>query len=137
MTAKRAKSRKGRSPDQALLVCLQQAQRLDTLDMRSSRRGDAERRVEWFRISQGGVRLAGDSVDAFKDVVDALEDDGRIGYEFSAKTIQERVKAFVLSALERNNWNITKAAEETGMLRPNFHALIKKLGISVRDHIEH
>ena len=36
-------------------------------------------------------------------------------------------KAFVLAALERNQWNITKAAEETGMLRPNFQALLKKL----------
>lgn len=43
-------------------------------------------------------------------------------------------KAFVLAALERNQWNVTKAAEETGMLRPNFQALLKKLGISVRDH---
>ncbi len=43
-------------------------------------------------------------------------------------------KAFVLAALERNQWNITKAAEETGMLRPNFQALLKKLGISVKDH---
>ncbi len=44
-------------------------------------------------------------------------------------------KAFVYAALERNNWNVTKAAEETGMLRPNFQALLKKLGISVKDHI--
>ncbi|MFO7765375.1 MAG: sigma-54 dependent transcriptional regulator [Pelovirga sp.] len=43
-------------------------------------------------------------------------------------------KAFVLAALERNRWNVTKAAEETGMLRPNFQALLKKLGISVKDH---
>lgn len=43
-------------------------------------------------------------------------------------------KAFVLAALERNQWNVTKAAEETGMLRPNFQALLKKLGISVKDH---
>ena len=54
------------------------------------------------------------------------------------KQIRERAvepieKAFVLSALKRNNWNISQAAEETGMLRPNFHALLKKLGISVRD----
>jgi DNA-binding NtrC family response regulator len=42
-------------------------------------------------------------------------------------------KAFVLSALKRNNWNVTRAAEETGMLRPNFQALLKKLKISVRD----
>jgi len=44
-------------------------------------------------------------------------------------------KAFVYAALERNNWNVTKAAEETGMLRPNFQALLKKLGISIKDHI--
>ncbi len=44
-------------------------------------------------------------------------------------------KAFVYAALERNDWNITKAAEETGMLRPNFQALLKKLGISVKDHL--
>ena len=46
-------------------------------------------------------------------------------------------KAFVYAALERNNWNVTKAAEETGMLRPNFQALLKKLGISVKDHTSH
>jgi DNA-binding NtrC family response regulator len=46
-------------------------------------------------------------------------------------------KAFVYAALERNNWNVTKAAEETGMLRPNFQALLKKLGISVKDHSHH
>ncbi len=42
-------------------------------------------------------------------------------------------KAFVLDALRRNNWNISKAAEETGMLRPNFQAMLKKLNISTRD----
>jgi len=54
------------------------------------------------------------------------------------KQIRERAiepleKAFVINALKRNNWNVSKAAEETGMLRPNFYALLKKLGISVRD----
>ena len=39
-------------------------------------------------------------------------------------------RAFVLDALKRNDWNISKAAEEVGMLRPNFHALLKKQGIS-------
>jgi DNA-binding NtrC family response regulator len=54
------------------------------------------------------------------------------------KLIRERAvepieKAFVINALKRNNWNVSQAAEETGMLRPNFHALLKKLGISVRE----
>ncbi len=38
-------------------------------------------------------------------------------------------RCFVLEALERNDWNITKAAEETGIQRPNFHALMRKHGI--------
>lgn len=42
-------------------------------------------------------------------------------------------KAFVLDALRRNRWNISRAAEETGMLRPNFQALLKKLDITPRD----
>ena len=45
-------------------------------------------------------------------------------------------KSFVMSALERNNWNITKAAEETGMLRPNFQGMLKRLGISVREYTD-
>jgi DNA-binding NtrC family response regulator len=42
----------------------------------------------------------------------------------------ERVeRSFILEALDRNNWNITKAAKETGIQRPNFHALMRKHGI--------
>jgi len=39
---------------------------------------------------------------------------------------------FVRNALDRNNWNVTRAAEETGILRPNFQSMMKKLGISAR-----
>ncbi len=46
------------------------------------------------------------------------------------KSVDEIERAFVLDALKRNDWNITKAAEEVGMLRPNFHAMLKKQGIS-------
>ncbi|MDT8395160.1 MAG: sigma-54 dependent transcriptional regulator [bacterium] len=41
--------------------------------------------------------------------------------------------AFLLDALERNGWNVTRAAEDVGMLRPNFQALLKKQGISLKD----
>ena len=43
--------------------------------------------------------------------------------------VDEIEKAFVLGAIERNDWNITKAAQETGIQRPNFHALMRKHGI--------
>lgn len=41
-------------------------------------------------------------------------------------------KAFVLDALRRNAWNVTRSAEDTGMQRPNFQALMKKHNIRVR-----
>jgi DNA-binding NtrC family response regulator len=47
------------------------------------------------------------------------------------RSVEVVEKAFVLSALERNNWNITRAAEETGMVRQNFQALMKKVGVSL------
>lgn len=49
------------------------------------------------------------------------------------KAVEEIEKAFVLNALERNQWNVTKASEEVGMLRPNFQALMRKYNIRVRD----
>ncbi len=45
-------------------------------------------------------------------------------------------RAFLIQALDRNNWNVTRAARDVGMLRPNFQAMLKKQGISVRDHSE-
>ncbi|MCX7945339.1 MAG: sigma-54 dependent transcriptional regulator [Deltaproteobacteria bacterium] len=42
-------------------------------------------------------------------------------------------KDFVINALNRAGWNVTKASELVGMLRPNFHALMRKYGIKTRD----
>ncbi|MDY0292026.1 MAG: sigma-54 dependent transcriptional regulator [Desulfuromonadaceae bacterium] len=43
-------------------------------------------------------------------------------------------RIFILEALKRNDWNITRSAEEVGMQRPNFQAMMKKLGISARNN---
>jgi len=48
------------------------------------------------------------------------------------KSVVEIEKAFVLEALKRNAWNVTRSAEATGMLRANFQALMKKHGIRLR-----
>lgn len=60
-----------------------------------------------------------------------LKENKRLARERAVEPVE---KAFVYAALERNNWNITKAAEETGMLRPNFQAMLKRLGISVKSN---
>jgi len=49
------------------------------------------------------------------------------------KSVEGIEKAFVLEALKRNDWNVSKSAEDTGMQRSNFQALMKKYGIRLRD----
>jgi len=49
------------------------------------------------------------------------------------KSVEDIEKAFVLETLKRNAWNVTRSAEETGMQRANFQALMKKHGIRLRD----
>lgn len=51
------------------------------------------------------------------------------------KAVEDIEKAFVMNALERNNWNVTHAAEETGILRPNFQGMLKRLGISIKSQL--
>ncbi len=48
------------------------------------------------------------------------------------KVVEEIERAFVLNALERYQWNVTRAAEEVGMLRPNFQALMRKYNLRAR-----
>jgi len=49
------------------------------------------------------------------------------------KAVEDIERTFVLNALERHNWNITRAAEEVGMLRQNFQALMRKYNIRARE----
>lgn len=104
-------------------------------------------------IERAVVLTQGDVIQRESLELPSLQDDEQSSIDVVApantdelKEIKRRVreqavepveKAFVYAALERNNWNVTKAAEETGMLRPNFQALLKKLGISVKDHTQH
>jgi DNA-binding NtrC family response regulator len=48
------------------------------------------------------------------------------------KAVEEIERAFVLNALERHQWNVTRTAEEVGMLRPNFQALMRKYNLRAR-----
>ena len=48
------------------------------------------------------------------------------------KSVEDLEKRFVMEALKRNDWNVTRSAEETGMQRANFQALMKKYRIRIR-----
>ena len=49
------------------------------------------------------------------------------------KSVEDVEKLFIQETLRRNGNNVTSSAEETGMQRSNFQALMKKYGIRVRD----
>jgi DNA-binding NtrC family response regulator len=46
--------------------------------------------------------------------------------------VDEVEKNFLLQALSKNNWNISRAAKETGLQRTNFQNLMKKHAINAR-----
>jgi transcriptional regulator with GAF, ATPase, and Fis domain len=48
------------------------------------------------------------------------------------KSVENIEKLFILGALKRNGWSVTASAEETGMQRSNFQALMKKYDIRIR-----
>ncbi len=49
------------------------------------------------------------------------------------QSVAEVEKAFLLEALRRNEYNVSKAAQQTGMQRSNFQALLKKYSLRLRD----
>jgi transcriptional regulator with GAF, ATPase, and Fis domain len=53
----------------------------------------------------------------------------RLKKELKERAIAELEREFTLAGLERNNWNVTRAAQEVGIARPNFQALMRKHGI--------
>jgi DNA-binding NtrC family response regulator len=61
------------------------------------------------------------------------EDLKRIKKLAREKSVEEVEKLFIQETLRRNASNVTRSAEETGMQRANFQALMKKYNIRVRD----
>jgi len=88
--------------------------------------GDVIRRAHLAGIIEAGPRTD-------LDVPRTSEELKRIKKATREKSVEEIEKLFVLEALKRNAWNVTRSAEETGMLRANFQALMKKYQIRARN----
>ncbi len=76
--------------------------------------------------------LAGASAATAVEAPRNSEELKRIKKAAREKSVEDIERAFVLEALKRNGWNISRSAEETGMLRGNFQALMRKHGIGGR-----
>jgi DNA-binding NtrC family response regulator len=66
------------------------------------------------------------------DVPDTAEALKRAKAGLRARSVEEIERAFLLRALNRGGWNVTRAAKATGLLRPNFQALMRKHGLRKR-----
>ena len=88
--------------------------------------GDVIRRAHLAGVIEAGARTD-------LDVPRTSEELKRIKKTAREKSVEEIEKLFVLEALKRNAWNVTRSAEETGMLRANFQALMKKYQIRARN----
>jgi len=53
--------------------------------------------------------------------------------ELRATAVERVERLFVLKALRRAGWNVSQAARDVGMARPNLHALMRKHGITTPD----
>ena len=51
------------------------------------------------------------------------------------RSVVDIEKAFLLEALKRNDYNVTRSAEQTGMQRSNFQALLKKHNLRIKDQL--
>jgi DNA-binding NtrC family response regulator len=54
------------------------------------------------------------------------EDLKRVKKEIRQKSTDTVEKNFIIHALEKNDWNVTRASRSVGLLRPNFQNLMKK-----------
>ncbi len=77
--------------------------------------------------------VAGEVVDVpTEDIPRTAEELKERKRQLREQAVEPLERAFLLSALERNGWNVTRAADEVGILRPNFQAMLKKQGITGR-----
>jgi transcriptional regulator with GAF, ATPase, and Fis domain len=56
--------------------------------------------------------------------------------EIRIAAIGEMEKQFLTNALEQNNWNVSRAARQTGFQRTNFQNLMKKHGITISQRLQ-
>jgi len=77
-------------------------------------------------------------IEGFEDMHDLFKTPGnieelkRLKGCLKRKAIEEIEKNFLIDALKRNDYNITKAAQDVGMQRTNFHSMMRKYRISIK-----
>jgi len=86
------------------------------------------------KITHRELPLLGEMAD-IEELVDHVPETNdelkRIKKEIREKAILKVEKNFVMNALMKNDWNVTRAAQKVGLQRTNFQTLMKKHNISL------
>ncbi|MFN3740770.1 MAG: sigma-54-dependent transcriptional regulator [Thermodesulfovibrionales bacterium] len=78
------------------------------------------------------IQIEGGIEEAICRIPRNIEELKRLKGFLKKKAIEEIEKSFIIDALKRNNYNVTKAAEDVGMQRTNFHGLMKKYNLTTK-----
>lgn len=70
--------------------------------------------------------------DADRDVPRTVEELKVVKKQLRSRSVEKIERDFIVDALKRNSWNVSRAARDVGMQRTNFHSLIKKYNITVK-----
>jgi two-component system response regulator HydG len=82
-------------------------------------------------IDLGAIPAGPESPSAeWSDVPDDAATLAQRKQELRAESVDRIERLFVLKALRRSGWNVSQAARDVGMARPNLHALMRKHGIT-------
>ena len=85
------------------------------------------------RIGQAHLRESLSASAPVTDPVRTAEELNKLKRKLRHEAVVEAEKAFLLAALRRSDYNVTRAADQTGMQRPNFQAMLRKHGLRIRD----
>ena len=89
------------------------------------------------KITHRELPLLGEMAD-IEELIDHVPETNdelkRIKKEIREKAILKVEKNFVMNALMKNDWNVTRAAQKVGLQRTNFQALMKKHNIKLPRH---
>ena len=92
---------------------------------------------ETEKISLNDLPLSGASDDIdplFENIPATNEELKQIKKEIRQKAVRKVEKNFILNALVKNDWNVSRAAKSVGLQRSNFHNLMKKYGITLQQN---
>jgi DNA-binding NtrC family response regulator len=84
------------------------------------------RTIDLDSIPVGGAHATAD----WEDIPDDATTLAHLKQELRASAVERVERLFVLKALRNADWNVSQAARDVGMARPNLHALMRKHGVT-------